>query len=146
MVATGYDNWIEDFWFEDNPAIIAHPWSFTKPPEQMLRLNQWASTLPVLGMPVPGLVPTPGSDRLAHQRIISWCGFFNTEFTRKAAGLANLACGIYQLPVPSQDGYLWFMAKWLGWPIVRASMKNRGWTQWSADFNVKRYAEEAMRG
>ncbi|KKL21208.1 hypothetical protein LCGC14_2447740, partial [marine sediment metagenome] len=43
-VATGQDDWIDEKWFENSPAIVAQPWGFTKPPDQMQMLDKWANT------------------------------------------------------------------------------------------------------
>ena len=150
VVATGKDDWIDERWFEGSPAIVAHRWSFTKPAEQILELDRWtsynSSRLPELSQNPPlNLVPNPGSDRVGHNRIISWCGFFNTEFTRLCSGWAIDTIGPGLLPVPSQDGFMWYCAKRGNYPIIRVNMKDRGWQQWSNDENVRKYSEEAMK-
>jgi len=151
VVATGQDDWIDPEWFKDGPAIVSHPWSFTRPPEQMLELDKWVQDNPVelriLGETAPplGLTPEPGSDRVYHKRIISFVGFFSTFFTRVCAGLAESTCGPSQIPVPSQDGYTYYVAKRGGLSVVRTSMKERGWQQWHTFGNIRRYAEEALR-
>lgn len=149
-VATGQDDWIDEAWFENDPAIVAQGWGFTKPPDQMRKLDEWAyRNHHVLGFDSPplslDLKPEPGSDKLKHKRIISWCGFFNTEFTGRAADWAVRTCGQCQLPVPSQDGYLWYLAKRLGLGINRIDAKNRGWQHWNTMFNIRQAAERAMQ-
>lgn len=126
-VASGQEDWIDPAWFEKNPSIIASAWSYTKPPDQMVRLDEWASGLEVKELQETqplNLIPQPGASSLPHQRIISWCAFFNTEFTKKCS---ELAPSQYHLPVPSQDGYMWYLAKRLGTEIVTTRMKMRGW-------------------
>jgi hypothetical protein len=135
VVATGSPGWIDPAWFEDDPAVISHAWSFTKPPHQMEYLDGWVrrnwSELSGLGeFPPLNLSPEPGADRLKHKRIISWCSFWNTEFTKNCADWAQATCGPYKLPTPSQDGYLWYCAKRTQRGIIRTSMKKRGWAQW----------------
>jgi hypothetical protein len=98
----------------------------------------------LLDHPPLKLMPQPGEDRLGHQRIISWGGFFETDFTRYCSRLANEYSGYGQLPVPTQDGYLWYVAKRLGRGIVRANLKSRGWQQWNTYHNIKAHAQQAM--
>ena len=148
-VATGNDDWIDPAWFDSGPAIVSHPWGFTKPPYQMVKLDAWAEENGILftpeGSPPLGLVPDPESDRLRHKRIISWCGFFSTLMTSTASLAAERTCGKGQLPVPSQDGYLFYISKRLGLEIKRVQMKNRGWQHWSSMYNVQRASREALK-
>lgn len=145
VVATGNDNWIDPSWFGQWPAIISHPWGFTKPPDQIQRLDAWAQEANV---PLPlgplGLVPVPGADRVSHPRIISWCAFFQTRFTLRCSELAGFPerC---DLPVPSQDGFMWYCAQRYGFRVVRTSMKGeRGWEQWHTWKNIQRRAQDVM--
>ena len=151
VVATDMDDWIDSSWFNGDPAIIAHRWSFTKPADQMLKLDRWVEENPD-SMPKEfankkplNLVPNLGWDRLSHPRIISWCGLFDTIWTHRMAMTSQLSNGVFQLPVSSQDGFLWFMATRGGRQIIRANMKARGWQHWSTWSNVKKHAEEAMK-
>jgi len=149
VVATGQDDWIDPEWFADDPGIVSHPWGYTKPPYQMALLDEWVRDcrhmLTMLHETAPlHLIPGPGASLLKHPRIISWCGFFSTSLTRLASQLAIDTCGPGQLPVPSQDGYLWYLAARLSRPIKRIQMKRRGWQHWSSDQNVEHYAREAM--
>jgi hypothetical protein len=141
VVATGVDDWIDPDWFEEAPAIVAHPWGYTKPANQMIQLDEWARGK--FASNELQLRPSKGSNKIRHKRIISWCGFFHTKFTRIAADYAS--CGPYKLPVPSQDGYLWYCAKRLGLSIVRTNMKSRGWSWQSGNKRVEHAAVEAMR-
>ncbi len=142
-VATGQDDWIDEKWFENDPAIVAQPWSFTKPPDQMMVLDEWANKLSAFFHHPPlNLVPEEGASRIGHKRIISWCGFFNTEFSRTCISLLG---NDYQLPVPSQDGFHFYIAKRLGEKIVRKSMKSRGWEHWGTEFNVRQAVERVLK-
>lgn len=143
-VATGNDDWIEHDWFDSNPAIVGHKWSFTKPPDQMLYLDQWAATNAIPGQSL-NLIPLLGEGRLHHKRIASWCAFFDTEFTQFCSRAAIGSCGQGKLPVASQDGYLFYMAARLGKNVVSANMKACGWQVWNSMSSVKYHAEEAMR-
>ena len=152
-IATGRDDWIDPGWFADGPAVVSAPWSFTKPADQMLKLDRWVEEyrdasilMQELNEQHPlNLAPKPGWSRVKHQRIISWCAFFATAFTRSCAFAAHKTVGPYQLPVPSQDGFMWYVAKRLGLGIVRTGMKGRGWKHRSTDRNVCLASEEAMK-
>jgi hypothetical protein len=148
-VATGQDDWIDPIWFENEPAIVSQRWGFTRPPNQMLDLDSWVErnqeTLPDWAELSPlELAPEPGASRVRHRRIISWVGFFNTEFTRRASIAAVRACGTGQIPVPSQDGYLWYAAQRLGYHVRREGFKSRGWRHQSSDGGVRRSVKEVM--
>jgi len=140
-VAIGQDDWIDDNWFDAAPGIVAHPWGYTKPADQMQQLDTWAEYAHVFDeLSVVGplnLIPNVGSTMVRHHRIISWCGFFETQFTQTAAKMAERTIGKDRLPVPSQDGYLWYVAKRLGLIVVRANMKSRGWGHLSTTRGVR---------
>ena len=141
----GEISWIENDWFIDDPAIVSHAWSFTKPPDQMLVLDDWYDSLPcVPACPRLDLRPEPNASRLSHARIISFVGFFQTEFTQICAALAERSCGFGKLPVPSQDGYMWFLSARLGKRCRRVNMKTCGWEHWNTKPNVRRAAERAL--
>lgn len=149
VVAVGKPDWIDPSWFTGNPAIVAHRWGFTKPAEQMIVLDNWAEThkdsLRLFSATEPlNLHPHPDWERLCHPRIISWCGFFNTTMTKLAARCASATCGECQLPVPSQDGYLWYVSQRMNHRIERVNMKERGWEWWSTDANVKNAVMRAL--
>lgn len=148
-IASGMDDWIDPEWFESEPAIVCSPWGFTRPPDQMDLLDQWVKENPKLlelnrCAPLE-LHPKSGDDRVCHARIGSWCGFFRTDFTKYCSDWAVNTCGLGLLPVPSQDGYLWYCAKRLGLGIVRPKMKKRGWYIFSTMENVKKCSDEALR-
>jgi hypothetical protein len=149
VVAVDSPDWIDENWFKDDPAIVAHPWAFTKPPDQILKLDQWVFDnsvhLPnLMDKPPLNLCPAPGSDRVGHKRIISWCAFFQTTFTKKCALWSHRTCNWGHLPVPSQDGYMWYCAKRLGLPIIRSQMKKRGWEHWMTRGNIIKHSQKAM--
>jgi hypothetical protein len=149
VIATGMEDWIDPKWFDGDPAIISHPWCFTRPPDQMLKLDDWASNnmdeLHMLHDTEPlKLMPKPYSDRVFHKRIISWCAFFNSAFNRQCAEAAKTTIGRCQIPVPSQDGFLFYCAKRMGLPIVRPRMKNCGWQVWATERNISRHVMEIM--
>jgi len=146
VVAAGHDDWIDPKWFEQNPAIVSHPWSFTKPPNQMMLLDEWAEGREGFENTEPlNLIPKPEADRVGHKRIISWCGFFQTGFTRLCTRFARQPDGKFHMPCPSQDGYMWWAAARLGWPIERPNMKKHGWQQWNCMSNIEKHAKLALR-
>lgn len=131
-IAMGQDNWIDPDWFVEKMVFVGPRWTFTRPPNQMLELDQWvADNSSVLGewseRPPLDLVPQPGADRKGHLRACSWCAFFDTKFTQKCALAAELTCGPYQIPVPSQDGYLWYMGTRGDYVVLPVNMKAKGW-------------------
>ncbi len=143
------DDWIDPAWFDGRPAIVAHPWTFTRPADQMDRLDAWVErndwAMPELASkPSLDLHPLPGASRVGHRRVISWCGFFRTDFTTKCADWATRTCGQWKLPVPSQDGFLFYCAKRLGEGIVRQNFKGLGFEHWSSNRNVEKAAGRAM--
>jgi hypothetical protein len=149
-VAIENDDWINEDWFKDEPAIISHGWSFTKPANQMIILDEWVANnknhLEKLNQYAPlDLYPKPGSERVGHKRIISWCSFWKTSFCKWASWMAGTTCGIGGLPVPSQDGYLWYCAKRAGLGIVRTNMKNLGWEHWSSRNTIIQSSMRAMK-
>ena len=150
-IATGMDDWINPKWFETKPAMAVQKWRYTKPGDQMLRFDQWVENsdgkLPELSMHYPlNLVPNEGSSILRHTRIISWCGFFRTDFCHKASLFASRTCESCTIPQPSQDGYLWYVAERLGEKILTPNMKKRGWKHRSSTRGIKEAIEEAMNG
>ncbi len=151
VVAVGVDDWIDPTWFDNVPAIVAHRWTFTKPPDQMDLFDQWVEEnrgrLPFFqGFKPLNLHPaSPESDRLSHKRIISWCGFFQTSFTCLCAHAAEVTCDPLHLPQPSQDGYMFYMAKRLELQILPVNMKKIGWQHWGTMQNVIEHSWRAMQ-
>lgn len=151
VVATGQPEWIDYRWFDDDPAIVSHKWTFTKPANQMERLDEWASktegvspefaSCPALELKAPA-----GATRLGHRRIISWCSFFQTSFSRFTSELASNTCGPGMLPVPSQDGFQWYCAKRMDYPIRRVNMKGLGWMHCSNENNIRKAIKEIELG
>lgn len=149
VVAIGKDDWIDEKWFKTSPAIISHPWNFTKPANQVDLLDEWVACyrreMPLLSKQPPlNLHPQRGAERLGHRRIISWCGFFSTAITRFASNLAETFCGQGQLPVPSQDGYLWYVSRRLQLDIARVNMKSLGFEHWHTEKNIYNASIKAL--
>lgn len=129
------DGWIDPKWFENDPAVIASPWGYSKPPDTVLRLDgwvnsNWSSLQQGFSESKPlNFRPEPGSSLVRHPRITSWCGFFEKGFTLDCMKFAKITCGLGKLPVPSQDGYMWYVAERLGFPINKVRMSQHGWRQ-----------------
>lgn len=152
-IATGCNRWIDQKWFDNDPAIVAQKWGFTKPANQMDTLDNWAycaNTSATIQMqlvenPPLGLIPkTDNASRLSHKRIISWCGFFRTDFTWLCSTMAEESCGRGQLPVPSQDGYMWYCAKRMGEEVNRINVKSLGWVHRSTTKGIEQEVAKAM--
>ncbi len=150
-VATGQADWIDPNWFWGTPAIISQRWGFTKPADQMMALDRWVDRskwkLPLWASTTEplNLIPMPGWSRVKHGRIISWCGFFLTSFTRSCAQMANDTCGDYQLPVSSQDGYTFYVAERAGLGVLRVGMKSKGWQHRSNFTGIRQAVRESMQ-
>lgn len=138
VMATESGDWIDYKWFTGSTAIVASPWGYTKPADQMHKLdawfdngpvkgwleNRWGSVQPPLNLPMP----EPDAPRIRHPRIASWLSFYSVPFTVVCSSAARLTEGIGSLPVPSQDGYMWYMAQRLNLPVNRVQMKKHGWS------------------
>jgi len=121
-------DWIDESWFEESPSIIAHPWGYTKPPNQIQLLDEWGDTVRFLKVfDRLNYRPKPGSGLVKHKRIISWCGFFRTAFTKSVAAMCKNTVGADLMPVPSQDGLMGYVAERMQHKILRVNMKKLGW-------------------
>lgn len=126
-IATKDGQWIKDEWFEPRngefPVYVSHRWTFSKPADILFRLDNWGDTVNEIKQCKRLDIPfDPQSSRVASKRIISWCFFGNTEWTKFINGL----CG-ERLPVPSQDTLLYYCATRLKKHTVATNMKNLGW-------------------
>lgn len=120
--------WISDDWFRTDemgrdPVFVTSPWSYTKPGSWIPELDRWAASVPPLALhPSLNLPSAAGPQRLRHSRIISWCFFGNTAWTRQVVAYAP-----QRLPVPSQDTFLWYCAARRGDFFRKVSMDRYGW-------------------
>ena len=102
VVATGPADWLREEWFApgdegSEPVFVSNPWGYTKPADAIERLDRWANMQPEFSGTQPlGLSPNPGESLVSHPRIISWCFFGRTKWTRE---VTTCCCG--QLPIPS---------------------------------------------
>lgn len=161
-VALGPSDWAPENWFLRDPDAddppdapyasgyfvwIASAWGYTKPADQMARLDDWADRVPGLAeYPRLDLPYTPGGRRCRHPRMASWVSFYRTDWTRWAAGLARESLGPDRVPVPSQDGFHWYVATRRGDLTLRSSMRKRNWTNCPKLAGLVRTAQAVMAG
>lgn len=155
------NEWAPPYWFERDPIFlaprdqqqfdpryygwIASPWSYTKPARQMADLDAWGDGVPQLaGHPRLNLPYEPTARRCRHPRMASWLSFYRTDWSRFVAQLAFNFSGQWNLPVPSQDGYVFYCAKRRGDRFLRTNMKRRGWTNVPKFSKLKLRAAEAL--
>ncbi len=127
-VATEEKKWIDPEWFSANeegeyPVFVSHPWGYTKPPEAIDLLDQWAQQVSQLSdYEDLEIHPEPGRDKLIHSRITSWCYFGNTKWTQNM-----LQCCPERLPVPSHDTFFWYCAERQKRFYQKVRMTKCGW-------------------
>ena len=128
------------------PAWISSPWGYTKPAGQMAYLEAWADG-------VPGLREFPrvgfqdggrAARRLRHPRMASWVSFYRLDFTRDAAAWANSGVEPGSIPVPSQDGYHFYVSARTREPVRTVSMKQHGWANHSRIANLEKAVAEIL--
>lgn len=127
-VATKESDWVQRQWFSPNdagefPVFISQPWGYTKPPDAIDKLDQWARTIPELAaFQDLGISPEPGRNKVSHPRITSWCYFGNTSWTKSVLQFCT-----DRLPVPSHDTFLWYCAERQKRFYRKVRMTNYGW-------------------
>jgi hypothetical protein len=140
-IATGKRDWIDSAWFTDSPAIIASAWGYTRPASMVADFDAWADRFPHTF----GTEHTPhtiSGNVARHKRIISYCMFGRTDWTRRMAELAG-----DRLPIPSQDTFLGMAAARNKQKIVKVRMSNHGWRHVGGGLKrLKAAAAEAMAG
>jgi hypothetical protein len=131
VVATDSTPWFDESWLGlHGPRLVGSPWGYSKPADTCQRLDDWAAGIPELGK-IPSLSlppPQPGQKRIGHPRICSWIAVIDTVWSRRAADFVP-----GRLPVPSQDGYHWYVAYRMGERIDRVRFADRGWATVSKD-------------
>jgi hypothetical protein len=147
VVATRSGAWIEPDWFLPDelgrsPAFISSPWGYTKPANALERLDDWGDTNPHLSSwPRLNLPFEEKAECVAHPRIISWCFFGKTAWTREVVEYSP-----HRLPCPSQDTYLFYCAARRGDRMIRTRMSRYGWEHISASLRrLKRECQLALR-
>ena len=129
------DAWFDPAWFAGDKIIVAPKWGYSKPGHQPGDLDAWANEHFILSQYPPLNIPYNGEKRLGHERICSWVSFYNARWTR----WASMLCDYPRIPVPSQDGYHWFIAartKDTG-RVLKVNMKRLGWDNISKLENLK---------
>jgi len=108
-----------------NEAFSGHRCGYTKPGEFLVRLEDWADKLPEF-KDHPRIFPDSerpamlAQKRYGHRRVASYICLQSTKFTQLCAKLAG-----DRLPIPSHDSYMWYVARRLGYPIIRHNFKKR---------------------
>jgi len=127
-------------------AWISNPWPYTKPANQMEKLDDWADEHkypPGNRLNIPYDV---GARRCGHPRMASWLSFYNTAWTAEiACELRTIYNGEPRMPVPSQDGFHFFMGERMRMRTQKVRFKKLGWGNHSKLQNLKTAAEEALK-
>jgi len=141
VVATSDSPWPRPEWFDGEPAIISNAWGYTKPADWPQRLDRWAADIAELkdGPPLDLPPPAPGQETIGHRRMVSWCAFFRTDFTKLCARLMG-----QRLPVPSEDTFHWYIAQRLGETLCPINMQKHGWATRHSEKGRKKLIEEVM--
>ncbi len=141
VVAMRPGDWVQDKWFENNPVYVAKGWSYTKPPWHMVALDDWGDAVhDIAKYPRLNLEVATSGNKICHKRMISWCMFARTEWTKRISAY----CKFPRLPVPSQDNFIWYVAERTGEETLTTNMKRHGWSWQSTMKNIRARAEEAM--
>jgi len=157
-------DWLPDEWFARDELVgarfyepadkptwakynvwIASPWSYTKPADQMAKLDDWADGI---DFPVPRLdLPfDPDGRRCRHPRMASWVSFYRSDWTRYVSRVIADKCDPDKIPVPSQDGVHWYFSARMNVRTLRTSMKRRGWTNCPRMTKLRETAAKALSG
>lgn len=126
LVATGESDWLPDEWTEPDedgrpPRFVSQRWWSTKPASAITALNLWASRVHG-GWTRPELPVNELDGAAKHPRVISWFFLGDTNWTCRMSRLSP-----YQLPVPSQDTFLWYCAERRGEFFRRLALHKLGW-------------------
>ena len=145
VVSYSSQAWLEEAVFQPDVCFVGSPWSYTKPKDQMFCLNEWAKKTRLNEHDEPVFHGNdPNSNKLKHSRMCSWIFTCNTKWSKIAAQYAIESCPEGKIPVPSQDGYHFYIAlrrhdKWLSFPF-----KNFGWKTISNFGKLKLAVEEII--
>lgn len=155
LVATAAGEWFDPLWFNGPEKIISSPWGYSKPANVIQRLDDWGdrhhdfSAFDRLNLP-----PTPGAEVLRHPRIISWCMFIRTQFSKLMSEWAGYRLRderadenpYRRLPIPSQDTYHWWACKRIGGDIRMVKFNRLGWSHLHRDSTLRRAVAEVLEG
>lgn len=146
VIATGSPqvegkDWEPHQWMSHNSVYLAPGWSYTRPADQMSKLDDWGDSIPELGCrPRLNLPFDQNAKRCHHKRMCSWVSFYRTDFTAEVASF----CDRERLPVPSQDGTVWYVAERLGLKWSRYGAKFLGWKTISAAHRLEAEAAKVI--
>lgn len=127
------------------PVLIGSPWGYTKPADQIAKLNLWGDHHNELSQyPRLDLRHEENARRLYHPRYCSWLSFYNTEWSRWAAALSDRGRVPLKIPVPSQDGYHWYCAARTRAAVRLVKMKRYGWNNYPKFDKLQQAAQEAL--
>lgn len=136
-ITTKSCDWIDKSWFADGVVFAAQKWGYSKPSNVLEILDNWGDTVEQLKCYNRLDVPyRPDWGSVHSKRIISWCFFGNTEWTKFVASL----CGD-KLPFPSQDTMMYYVAARMKKRFIRLQLKLFGW-QHLRLWNLKRIYSE----
>lgn len=142
--------WPDPKWFENQPAIIAPHWGYTKGQNWLGMLEDWGEQAFEMLKEYPKLGcrdwPNfdPGKKRVGHSRWCSWNSFYQTSFTSLVANTCAQTLGPYKLPVPSQDTTMWYVGERMKFPVVTPKMKRLGWNNYPRLENLQAEAAKIM--
>lgn len=141
------DNWITGKGFRDGKPrdVVASPWGYTKPAKQMAEMHEWATNIAAIreiswpNEPKLYLPDDPDATRVRHPRFASWVSIYSKRFTLEAMTTAWQFSGPCKIPIPSQDGYHFYMAEILGAKVERYRFKRLGYRHWVSQKKLKEY-------
>lgn len=142
-------DWCLPQWTEDNPVLVASPWSYTKAKGGGGSISDWANKLELWGdMVLPNTPRLNLSDRIRgdkikYPRMCSWVSYYQAAWYRTFARACQQWAG-GRLPVPSQDTLAWYYAERSGANYLKAKQKRRGWTNVPSFERLKQKAMEVL--
>lgn len=145
VVAVSSDPWLDPAWFEESedgrlPAFISSPWGYTKPANALETLDDWGDSVESLSNHPRLDIPYDArNERVRHPRIISWCFYGRTDWTREVTTYVN-----GRLPVPSHDTFLFYCAARRGDEFRKAKMKKYGWEHISSRRRLRRKCADIL--
>ncbi len=146
-------DWPRDEWFAPDefgiaPVTVAPSWHYSKGLGALDRLQEWGDTAgPLAAYPRPELPSLPNQMRVPHKRWCSWNSFYCAEWTRAFVRLlAESGLEQGKLPIPSQDGAMWYAAERAGLRVQLVNMKKWHWSNHPKLPALIEAAQSVMRG
>lgn len=134
VLALGPSDWIDERWFAADssgrlPAWVAPRWGYSKGVNALGRLHAWTEIVPELAARPPlDIKFDPTHMRCPHERMCSWVSYYSVRFLNRLASWLWESDYRGTLPVPSQDGTVWYAAERAGEHRVVVSQKALRWT------------------